>query len=198
MKYLSMDIEATGLAENDYLIEFGMIPFDTETMSLNDDLARNYYVHCPSFDDLKTQLDPWVIEHNQDIINKAHKDGISIDKFRKVISEYVNDPEVLDYFFDGKKERITLFGKSVNSIDIPFLNRDLGWDFMKEHFHHRILDLSSTARTLIDLNMMPRECDSGSGLMKYLGLGDVAHTALTDARNTALMYLAILEKFTKN
>ena len=193
-----MDIEATGLAENDYLIEFGMIPFDTETMSLNDDLARNYYVHCPSFDDLKTQLDPWVIEHNQDIINKAHKDGISIDKFRKVISEYVNDPEVLDYFFDGKKERITLFGKSVNSIDIPFLNRDLGWDFMKEHFHHRILDLSSTARTLIDLNMMPRECDSGSGLMKYLGLGDVAHTALTDARNTALMYLAILEKFTKN
>ncbi|MDH5582060.1 MAG: exonuclease domain-containing protein [Bdellovibrionales bacterium] len=198
MKYLSVDIEATGLKENDYLIEFGMIPFDTDTMSLNDDLARNYYVVCPSFEELKPSLDPWVIENNENIINQAHKNGISIADFQKKISEYVNDSEVLDYFFDGQKERISLFGKSVNSIDIPFLNRDLGWDFMKEHFHHRILDLSATARSLIDLNMLPKQCDSGSGLMKYLGYGDVAHTALTDARNTALMYLSILEKFTRN
>jgi len=30
--------------------------------------------------------------------------------------------------------------------------------------------------------------------MRYLGFGAVAHTALEDARNTALMYLKIIEK----
>jgi len=29
MRYLSIDLEATGLNENDYIIEFGMIPFCT-------------------------------------------------------------------------------------------------------------------------------------------------------------------------
>ena len=39
MKYLSIDLEATGLAQDDLIIEFGMIPFCTET-GVREDLAR--------------------------------------------------------------------------------------------------------------------------------------------------------------
>ena len=68
---------------------------------------------------------------------------------------------------------------------------------MRERFEHRQLDLSSVAYNLIDLGFLPEKCKSGSELMKELGFGEVAHTALEDAINTALMYIKILEKFSK-
>jgi DNA polymerase-3 subunit epsilon len=105
--------------------------------------------------------------------------------------------EVKSYFKNDKNEKIILFGKSMSAIDLPFLNRDLGWNFMRKHFHHRNLDLSSTANTLIDLKFIPKECSSGSYLMNFLGMGDVKHTALEDARNTALMYLKLLSLYEK-
>ena len=197
MRYLSIDIEATGLNENDYMIEFGMIPFCTENQSLEESLAKNYYIKCPSFDLLKPRLDPWVIEHNEQLINKAHKDGMEIDDFREELEIYFERKEVRDYFKNEKKEKIILFGKSMSAIDLPFLTRDLSWEFMRKYFHHRNLDLSSTANTLIDLNFLPKECSSGSYLMKHLGMGEVKHTALEDAKNTALMYLKLLDMFSK-
>jgi DNA polymerase-3 subunit epsilon len=198
MRYLSFDLEATGLDQNDYIIEFGMIPFDTETRTLEETLARNYYIKCPSFETLKPQLAKWVIDHNEGLIKTAHKEGIDHLSFQKKIEEYLKSPDVQDYFQPSEKNKIMLFGKSVNSIDIPFLNRDLGWGFMKENFDHRVLDLTSTSLTLIDLNLLPDECASGSDLMKYLGLGEVEHTALADARNTAIMYLKLIEIFFNN
>jgi DNA polymerase-3 subunit epsilon len=68
---------------------------------------------------------------------------------------------------------------------------------MRKHFHHRNLDLSSPATTMIDLKYIPPECSSGSKLMSYLGMGEVKHTALEDAKNTALMYLKLLELHSK-
>jgi DNA polymerase-3 subunit epsilon len=197
MKYLSIDIEATGLAQDDLMIEFGMIPFDSDH-GLREDLARNFYIQCPSFEELAPRLDQWVAEHNEQLIRKAHSDGISISSFKNDLISYLESPEVKSYFGDQDKGKITLFGKSMSAIDLPFLNRDLGWDFMRKYFQHRQLDLSSVAYALIDLKLMPQECTSGSYLMKHLGLGDVCHTALEDARNTALMYLKIRELYAKN
>lgn len=197
MKYLSIDLEATGLNQNDYIIEFGMIPFCTETKTVEEKLARNYFIQCPSFESLKDQLDPWVIEHNEGLIKKAHSEGISLLSLKKEITNYLNLPEVKDYFKLLPKEKIVLFGKSMNAIDLPFLTRDLGWEFMRSNFHHRDLDLSSTAQTLIDLEFLPAKCSSGSELMSFLGFGAVEHTALADAKNTALMYLKIMDLFKK-
>jgi DNA polymerase-3 subunit epsilon len=197
MRYLSIDIEATGLNEHDYMIEFGMIPFCTENRSLEDSLSKNYFISCPSFESLKPKLDPWVIDHNESLIVKANKTGMHIDDFREELEIYLQRKEVKDYFKNEKNEKIILFGKSMSAIDLPFLTRDLGWEFMRKHFHHRNLDLSSTANTMIDLNYLPKECSSGSNLMKHLGLGDVKHTALEDAKNTALMYLKILDLYSK-
>ncbi|MBC7714979.1 MAG: hypothetical protein H7177_16655 [Rhizobacter sp.] len=197
MRYLSIDIEATGLAENDYMIEFGMVPFCTETMRVEDSLARNYFIKCPSFEELKPRLDKWVIDHNEMLIHKAHVTGLHMDSFKDELETYLISKEVKSYFKNDKNEKIILFGKSMSAIDLPFLTRDLSWEFMRKHFHHRNLDLSSTANTMIDLKFIPPECSSGSKLMSYLGMGEVKHTALEDAKNTALMYLKLLEMNSK-
>lgn len=192
MKYLSIDIEATGLAENCQIIEFAMIPFDTQLKRLEESLARTMYIHCPSFEDLKDSLDPWVREHNEKIIRKAHSEGLMLSEFKEFLRKYLESPEVRAYFGNQK---IVLFGKSMTAIDLPFLNRDLGWDFMRKYFHHRNLDLSGIGYALIDFGFLPMGMDSGTNMMNYLGMGDVAHTALEDARNTAIMYLKLLDKF---
>ena len=197
MRYLSIDIEATGLAENDFMIEFGMVPFCTETMRVEDSLARNYFIKCPSFEELNPRLDKWVIEHNEMLIHKAHVTGLHMDSFKDELETYLISKEVKNYFKNDKNEKIILFGKSMSAIDLPFLTRDLSWEFMRKYFHHRNLDLSSTANTMIDLKFIPPECSSGSKLMSYLGMGEVKHTALEDAKNTALMYLKLLELHTK-
>ncbi|MBH49077.1 MAG: hypothetical protein CME71_12990 [Halobacteriovorax sp.] len=198
MRYLSFDIEATGLAEDDLIIEFAMVPFDTATDSIPLTMAKHFYIKCPSFESMKHKLDPWVIEHNKSLIEKAHSDGISIEEFKQELSAYTKQPEISEYFKDSPKGKIVLFGKSMNAIDLPFMNRDLGWNFMRDHFHHQVNDLSSVAFSLIDMGLIPKDCATGSGMMKFLGMGDVAHTALEDAVNTARMYLDLLAKLKKS
>jgi DNA polymerase-3 subunit epsilon len=194
MKYLSIDLEATGLGENCQIIEFAMIPFDTQFKRLEDSLARSVYIHCPSFEELKPTLDPWVIEHNEKIIRKAHADGLTLNEFREYLKNYLESREVREYF---GTQKIVLFGKSMSAIDLPFMTRDLGWEFMRRYFHHRNLDLSSLGYGMIDLGLLAQGMDSGTNLMNHLGMGEVAHTALEDAKNTAIMYLKLLDKFGK-
>lgn len=194
MRYLSIDIEATGLSENAHMIEFACIPFDTQFMRLEDSLARTYYIHCPSFEDLKPMMDPWVIEHNEKLIRKAHIDGLLQSEFKRQFTTYLDSPDVRTYFSNNK---IVLFGKSMSAIDLPFMNRDLGWEFMRRYFNHRQLDLSGVSYNLMDMGMLPFGSDSGTQLMKFLGMGEVAHTALEDAKNTAIMYFKLLERFSK-
>ncbi len=192
MKYLSIDLEATGLGENCQIIEFAMVPFDTQLRRVEDSLARTMYIHCPSFEDLRDSLDPWVREHNEKIIRKAHNEGLMMSEFKETLKKYFESPEVRAYFGNQK---IVLFGKSMTAIDLPFMTRDLGWDFMRKYFHHRNLDLSGIGYGLIDLGFLPMGMDSGSNMMNYLNMGEVAHTALEDAKNTAIMYLKLLDKF---
>lgn len=190
MKYLSFDIEATGLDQHDYIIEFAMVPIDAETKTIELSLKKHFYVKCPSYEELEPKLNPWVKEHNKELIIKAHKDGVSLDNFKKELEQYLESEEVKNYF-DHK--RIMLFGKSISAIDLPFMNRDLGWDWMNKYFHHRNLDLSCFTLGLIDLGKLEQGMDSGAKLMEKFGMGEVEHTALEDAINTAKMYFKILD-----
>ena len=194
MKYLSIDLEATGLNEDCLIIEFAMVPFDTKLKRLEENLARSVYIHCPSFEDLKNSLDPWVREHNEKIIRKANAEGMMMSEFKEYLTKYLESPEVKEYFGPGK---IVLFGKSMTAIDLPFMSRDLGWEYMRKYFHHRNLDLSGFGYGMIDLGLLPMGMDSGSNMMNHLGMGAVAHTALEDAKNTAIMYLKLLDKYGK-
>ncbi len=189
MKYLSFDIEATGLEEHDLIIEFAMIPFCSEKQEFEESLKRHFFIKCPSFESLKPKLNQWVIDHNKELIDKAHNEGIEIEAFKNELISYLDSSDVKNYF---SNERITLFGKSMSAIDLPFLTRDLGWEFMRKYFNHRQLDLSSVAYNLIDMKHIPAECESGSKLMSHLDMGEVAHTALEDAINTAIMYFKLM------
>ena len=193
MKYLSFDIEATGLAEHDLIIEFGMVPFCTEAQSLKKELTKHFFIKCPAFEELSPKLDPWVREHNKTLIEKAHQEGISLEVFKSELISYLESDLYKNYFNMPEGKKVTLFGKSLNAIDLPFLNRDLGWEFMRKYFNHQVLDLSSFIMGQVDLGKLPENCSSGSGLINYLEMGEVAHTALEDAENTALMYLKLLK-----
>jgi DNA polymerase III epsilon subunit-like protein len=192
MKYLSFDLEATGLRENDLIIEFACVPFCISEKVIYDEHTFHSFIKCPSFDELKPTLDPWVIENNEGLIKKAHTEGLTMKEFQAALTAYLESPEINDLFGNQK---ITLFGKSMAAIDLPFLNRDLGWNWMRKYFEHRQLDMSSVAYSMIDLGFLPEECKSGSELMKELGFGDVAHTALEDAVNTAKMYLEAIKRY---
>lgn len=192
MRYLSFDLEATGLEKDAQIIEFAMVPFDTSDFTLNHDLGKQFYVKCPSFEELAPNLNPWVREHNKTLIEKAHKEGVSLKEFKEIMDNYLDSKEVKEYFGE---EKIVLFGKSISAIDLPFLNRDLGWEWMNERFHHRNLDLSCFTMGLIDMGLLDKGSDSGSKLMSMLNMGEVSHTALEDAENTAIMYLKLLRMF---
>ncbi len=124
---------------------------------------------------------------------------MNLSIFKDELQAYLDHDDIKQYFFNSttnpKKEKIILFGKSMNAIDLPFLTRDLGANFMKYNFHHRVLDLSSTANTLIDMGYLPARCSAGGELMKFLKMGNVQHRALDDATNTAQMYLKLIEQF---
>lgn len=194
MKYLSFDLEATGLEENAQIIEFAMIPFCSKTRTFNEKLKKHYYIQCLTYEELLPHLNPWVAKNNKELIIKASNEGISLKEFKRDLEKYFESQEVQEYF---GKEKITLFGKSISAIDLPFLNRDLGWDWMNKYFHHRNLDLSCFSKGLIDLNFLKKGMDSGNKMMNEFGMGEVSHTALEDAINTAKMYFLLLEKFSK-
>lgn len=199
INYLSIDLEATGLNEKDYIIEFAAFPFDPYHFQapIPSHLFFHESIWCPSFQELSPSLDPWVKEHNQDLIQKAHNGGLSHDQFRLKLQHYLEQKELLDFFgltsYDNEN-KIILFGKSMSALDLPFLNRDLGWNFMRKYFSHRNLDLSSVVIGLIDLGLLPPECIKGSELCKYLLNMDVAHNALDDAINCAKMYSLLINK----
>lgn len=192
MKYLSIDLEATGLEENAYIIEFAMVPFDSETKTIEHKLSKQFFVKCPTYEELEADLNPWVKENNKNLIIKANQSGVELDEFKNILETYLGSKEVKEYF-DNK--RAILFGKSMSAIDLPFMTRDLGWEWMNKYFHHRNLDLSCFTMGLIDMGLLEKGMDSGARLMEHLGLGEVEHTALEDAVNTAKMYFMLLEKY---
>ena len=194
MKYLSFDLEATGLEENAYIIEFAMVPIDASSKTIKEDFGKQFFVKCPSYEELEPNLNPWVKEHNKELIVKAHNDGVTIEAFKKILEDYLASDEIKT-FFDNK--RPVLFGKSISAIDLPFMTRDLGWEWMNKHFHHRNLDLSCYTMGLIDMGLLEKGMDSGAKLMEHLGLGEVEHTALEDAVNTAKMYFMLLDRYGK-
>lgn len=194
MRYLSIDIEATGLEPTDLMIEYAAVPIDTENNQIADHLTFHSYIKCPSFEKLSPKLNEWVREHNKELIQKAHKEGVSLDNFKKIFEEYLNSKDIKEYF-GGKT--IILFGKSLSALDLPTMTRDLGHDFMRKHFHHRTVDLTCLAYAFADMKILPEKARNGTGLMEIFEMGDVCHTALEDAVNTAILYFKMAQKISK-
>ncbi|MDA8793879.1 hypothetical protein N9N67_11580 [Bacteriovoracaceae bacterium] len=190
MKYLSIDIESTGLDKDCQIIQFALVAFDAEKKEISEAIKKEYLIKCPSLEELKNQVNPWVYTNMGDVINLAHQKGIPLGQFKNELISYLKSAEVQNYF---NHEKIVLFGKSLSAIDIPFLKRDLGWDTFSDVFMHRNLDLSCFCYSLIDLGLLTPEMGSGEKLMKFFNMGDVCHTAMDDAINTIKLYFNLLD-----
>lgn len=194
LKFLSFDIESTGLKEDCLITEFACIPFDTLKNAPEENLAFECLIKCPPFEQLLPTLDEWVAKNQKENIVRSSQKGIQLEIFKTKFTNYLESKDIKDFFGPDK---ITLFGKSMNAIDLPFLNRDLGWEYMRKYFNHKVLDLSSAALCLIDLKLLPPEHDSSTKLMSYFNMGKVAHTALDDAKNLSYLYQKLIQKLAK-
>lgn len=191
-KYLSIDLESTGLEDWAYIVEFGAVPICTKTRAIRTDLSFHAFLSCPSFEELSPKISQWVKEHNEGLIRTAHETGLSKEDFLKAFDEYMKSEAIVN-FFEGEKP--LLMGKSLSALDIPLLSRDFGRDdFMKKYFYHRNLDVSCVAAKEVDKGTLPEGCTSSQKLAQHFGLGDdVDHTSISDAVNVAKMYFKILD-----
>jgi DNA polymerase III epsilon subunit-like protein len=191
-KYLSIDTEATGLTEDCVLIQLAFVPVDTSTGRVVRELGVEWLVHCKSFEELKPQLNSWVVENNEALIRNAHEKGITHAALTEEVKKYLKSPDMKAFFGDA---RPVFLGKSLSALDIPLLTRTFGPDFMREYFHHHTLDVTCVARALVDSGLLPSGTESSGKLMKHFGLREEPeHTALADALDMADIYIKILEK----
>jgi len=195
-RYLSIDTETTGLHLDCHLIEVAFLPVDSEAKEVDKTLGRETYVQCPSFEELKPTLNPWVVQHNETLIRNAHAKGISPEAFKKWVQDYFEDPRI-KAFFNG--ERVVILGKSLSALDIPILTRYLGKELYDKLFHHHTVDITSVARSLVDAGVLPKGTDGTTKLVKFFQMKSSArHTAMSDAVDMAEIYLKIMQHLKAN
>ena len=190
MRYLSIDLEATGLEEENFLTEFAAICVDTQNKTIHHELCFHTFIQCPSFEVLRPNLSSWIIENMKNHIQKAHSQGISLKDFKLQLEKFLISKNVQNFF---QHEKILLFGKSLSALDLPLLKKTLGTEFLRTFFSHQTLDVSCVSHFLVDKGLLPEICRKGSGLMSHFEMGEVAHTALEDARHVAELYFKMLE-----
>lgn len=193
--YLSIDTEATGLREGNYLTQLAMVPLDTARGKVFTELGREWLVQCPSYEELEPKLDEWNRKHNKTLIQQAHKEGVVPGELPILVNQYLTSPEVKAIF--GEKRPVIL-GKSLSALDIPILKRYLGWDLYEKLFHHHTLDVTCLTRGLVDAGLLPPGCESTTKLVQHYGIREEStHTALNDALDMANIYLKIIESLKK-
>ena len=190
-RYLSLDTEATGLEEQCLMIQLAFVPVDVSTSWVVTDLAKEWLIHCPPFEELKPTLNEWVIKHQEGLIRKAHKEGMPLAQCKEEVAAYLKSKPIQDFF---GKERPVLMGKSMSALDIPLLNRSFGWGFMQKSFHHHIVDVTCLGKSFEDAGLLPPKTASTTKLMQYFKLKElVEHTALSDAIDMGRVYCKLID-----
>jgi DNA polymerase III epsilon subunit-like protein len=194
-KYLSIDTEATGLEENCLMIQLAFVPVDTDKRVIDMSLGKEILIQCPSFEDLKPNLNKWVVEHNESLIRDAHSKGVNQEKLIQIVTEYLESEPVKKFF---NYERMPLMGKSMSALDIPLMTRYFGRAFYEKYFHHHTLDITCVARGLVDAGVLPPGNSGTTKLMRYFKIReDATHTALNDAVDMGKIYFGLLDLLAK-
>lgn len=190
-RLLSIDTETTGIHEGVDLIEFSCVPACTVTREIREDLAFHTLIKCNSYESLEPTLSDWVKEHNKDLIEKAHLEGVEMYQFKADLYDYLNSDKILNYL--GSR-RFEIVGKSMNSLDLPLLERDLGWEFMRKYFTRATIDVSDISRYEVQKGNLPEGVTSSKKLMQHFEMGDdVEHTALADCIDMLKIYFRLLD-----
>ena len=189
MKFLSIDIETTGLdPQNNQILEFGAIAIDT-SYPTDPYIAefRAVFIHQ------ELTGNPIALTMNAELINEINtvlktKD-FNYDLRQDTLSGiYVRNAEEFQSYFDewlgsiGFTERLTLAGKNLASFDLKFLEAA----GIKIKYRHRMIDPAilyvdwEKDETLPDL----QQCLDRAGFVK-----GVSHTSIDDAMDVAELVL---------
>ena len=165
MKYVSLDLETTGLDKECAVIEVAIVLEDTSAYPLPpvEELPQRSWLIRPD----QMFFANWIaMEMNHELLKEAHESERSVGAH-----EAWDDMEnTLRAWGFGmvKGNRATLAGKNVAGFDRKFLPRSVD-----RYFHHRCIDPGSV---LIDFTR-----DKVPGMRELLGEGNVQHRALGDA-----------------
>jgi oligoribonuclease len=193
MKYLSIDLETTGLdANNHQILEFGAVFEDTNNIQPMEALPtyHAYIVHPNN----QITGDIYALDLNKDIINKLKNKKELEEKYNFVNIEDLaddflfwlhmrgfeiktkNEDEINEYKYS---ETLTVAGKNFNSFDKKFL--DNVPDFSKKiRIRHRVIDPSVLFVDWKNDTALPSldECKQKAGIE-----GVVTHLAVDDAKD---------------
>lgn len=172
MKYLSVDIETTGLdPETCDIIEFAAILEDTENPLSFDQLHKFHCYFIPKFGVF--QGEPYALSlHFTPFRRIADRTpGFNYIKYDDFVQLFMQWLHVIKL-----EDKITFAGKNFSAFDLQFLKGLLNWKQIK--YHHRALDpgiLYWNPKTDVEL-------PSTSECLKRAGLPDQAsHQAMLDA-----------------
>lgn len=200
IKILSYDTETLGLEDPfnsvNQIVEFAIvaatITIDNDKVDLEIFPTRFHRtIKSPSFETLKPNLTPWVIEHNKSLIDESYLKGISDEEFRDDLDDYLTYVS-LDLF---DTEPILYLGKSMQSLDAPLLHKHLGWDFIQRwSINRNKVDIQDVARFLIQQGKLPLKSASSKSLVEFFGMKeDVNHTAIEDSIDMLKIYCELLK-----
>ena len=187
MKYVSIDIETTGIDPNKHqMIEFGAVIEDTENMIDLDKLPtfraliqHNDYVVNPYCLTLHTELYKEICSHKENIYTK---DFVVLKDGKLLGGAFANWLGLNGIDVDKK---LNVAGKNFNGFDKLFLSKYM--DGLVK-FSHRALDPVALFVELNDVNPPNlAECAKRAGI-EFTGKG--YHTAVSDA----LMVVELLRK----
>jgi len=177
--YVSIDIETTGLnPENCQVLEIGAV-VDDGTTPIDD---------CPTFhcyvDHGLILGEPFAVSMHQAIFRRiaTHEEGYTYLQPWEVATQFRDF--LKEQGVDAENEKVFVAGKNFASFDARFLRKLTNWD-KHVRVHHRILDPAAMYwQPEIDGVELPdtKTCMERAGIG-----GEVAHTAVEDARTVALL-----------
>lgn len=178
MKYVSIDIETTGLdPENHQILSFGAIIEDTDKPELGfEEVPKFYKVFL---NELKSGADPYALSMNKEALMEISERGGNSIYFEYFTHEFKDFLE--DKGFDLSKP-LNLAGKNIATFDLKFLERN--WWNLDQHGHpmfeyySRILDPAILCVDWGKDDKLPslHQCKERCGIK-----GEVSHHALSDA-----------------
>ena len=173
MKYVSIDLETTGLdPEICQILQIGAVIADDEHPEVQlDDL--------PSYDMIVKhdiiQGEPYALMMNAKIIELIAKPQ---DIFKYILSRNISSDFLKwcrAYIPDGK---IALAGKNVANFDLRFLRKLICWE--ESEFHHRVIDPATYYRLPSDKQPPDMKLCSERAVIDMSNF--TMHTALSDAK----------------
>lgn len=178
MKYVSIDLETTGLNPRTcQILEFGAVLDDLENLKPVDQLPKFHAYIMPAIYENQEPLytgEPFALQMNVAILKKiADRKNNTSDRF---ISSWDLAREFTKFLNEnGFSNKILVAGKNYATFDKTFLDRLQGWNKIK--FHHRVLD-----PMMLFMRKGDQEPPRLSTCLQRAGLDDqVKHDAVSDA-----------------